>query len=744
MEAIAQAPCSDFDIAFVQKNMLNCSGTPTFTLYNTGGGSLPSAVAYQSDAGFSAFSLGGYNPSTGEVTISSASINNYQEYGTFTLTVTINGEDCEITGHIVECCESLTPDVIAVDEPINNYTSTGSFTSETILIFGDVTFNAGSYDFDGCEIRLGPDAELLPSTSTDITFENGTSLTPYCSCRWDRILLTGTTTGLTMDDATMTGALRGIMATNEAPIELIDSDFDDNLVSVYLNNFSTGGSFNGSYLKVDGCTFDATVAPSEICYSSSSVNMNTVYPSSTYCVLPTMDILVKNSVDVHVGHESYDPNTFENNSSNDKSAIVGDASQVFVRNNLFYEVTAICSDNTSKMIVGGTVAQGNVIDNSEAIFNETSMFFEENYVSSSAIELYEPTSQSVISGYDEGVQFNTNSFYESDLFIDGNGNPNTANCRIYDNLFTFTEVEMIDYPLAISGFAPFLRRIVFHSNDMVQDNNATLVKIEDCGSLVLANNEFDNLVYRTPAGANEYKGVKWKNSEDGVVSNNYFRNFNRAMDVHNDNSGLNTVEGTQFTCNEFVNCYHPFYLSSVTLEDQGASNKATDNCFQYYYTGSTFPYGDQIIGTVQGGVSFDWYSQDPSSCSFTSQPASGCHYCITESVSDLDIPGAAATPNACTVPANKSAIATKPNVKEESVKDVLGKLVMYPNPSSGIVNIVVPANLLNQQMEVYDLQGRHIFGRAVGSESIELNVAEWTPGLYLVKVGDATAKLIVK
>ncbi len=686
-----------------------------------------------------------YVPGSGIVEFDSPTIGNYEKYGTFTLIVAIGGSTCEIVGHIVECCEVLTPDIIAVDEPINNYTTTGNFDNELILIFGDVTFNAGTYDFDNCEIRLGPDAELLPSSSTDITFDNGTSLMPYCPCRWDRILLTGTTTELAMEDASMSGALRGIMATNEAPIELIDSDFDNNLVSVYLNNFSTGGSFNGSYLKVDGCTFDATVAANAICYSSSSVNMSTVYPTSAICTNPIMDIVVKNSVAVHVGHENYDPNTFENNSGNDKTAIVPDASQVYVRNNLFYDVTAICSDNDSKLIVGGTMAQGNIIEDCLAFFNESAMFFEENYMSGSSLEFTEPTFEKVATtGYDAGTQFNTNSFYESDLLIDGNGNPHDATLRVYDNTFTFTEVEMIDYPLKISGFAPNLRRIVFHSNDMVQDNNATLVKVEDCGYMVFANNSFDNLVYRAPSNANEYKGVKWKNSVDGVVSNNYFRNFNRAIDVHGDNSGVDHVDGTQFTCNEFVNCYHPFYLTDVELEDQGASNKATDNCFQYYYTGGTFPYGNQIAGTVLSTSPFDWYSQNPSSCSFTTQPASGCHYCITQTVTDLTIPGTAATPNTCTVPANKSAVATNPNDGGQTEKEILDKIVMFPNPSSGIVNIAVPANLLNQQMDVYDLQGRYIFGEAVSSENIEINVADWTPGLYLVRVGDSTAKLIVK
>ena len=70
--------------------------------------------------------------------------------------------------------------------------------------------------------------------------------------------------------------------------------------------------------------------------------------------------------------------------------------------------------------------------------------------------------------------------------------------------------------------------------------------------------------------------------------------------------------------------------------------------------------------------------------------------------------------------------------------------MIYPNPSSGLVNISIPVNLINQHMNVYDLQGRHIFDSSASSENIEINVVDWAPGLYLVKVGDSTAKLIVK
>ncbi len=685
-----------------------------------------------------------YVPGSGIVEFDSPTIGNYEKYGTFTLIVAIGGSTCEIVGHIVECCEVLTPDIIAVDEPINNYTTTGNFDNELILIFGDVTFNAGTYDFDNCEIRLGPDAELLPSSSTDITFDNGTSLMPYCPCRWDRILLTGTTTELAMEDASMSGALRGIMATNEAPIELIDSDFDNNLVSVYLNNFSTGGSFNGSYLKVDGCTFDATVAANAICYSSSSVNMSTVYPTSAICTNPIMDIVVKNSVDVHVGHENYDPNTFENNSGNDKTAIVPDASQVYVRNNLFYDVTAICSDNDSKLIVGGTMAQGNIIEDCLAFFNESAMFFEENYMSGSSLEFTEPTFEKVATtGYDAGTQFNTNSFYESDLLIDGNGNPHDATLRVYDNTFTFTEVEMIDYPLKISGFAPNLRRIVFHSNDMVQDNNATLVKVEDCGYMVFANNSFDNLVYRAPSNANEYKGVKWKNSVDGVVSNNYFRNFNRAIDVHGDNSGVNHVDGTQFTCNEFVNCYHPFHLNDVTLEDQGASNKATDNCFQYYYTGS-YPYGDQIAGSLSTGT-IDWYMRETTTCNSGFQPFSSC-YCLKSAASGVVEVGNA-TPNVCVTPSNKSAGATVEVTWEDQNKPAIEEsdlLTIFPNPSDGKVQVLINSDTLNSKVVIYNSQGQVIKILENLSNQFEFDVSGWSAGVYFIKAQTKVSSLIVK
>lgn len=102
--------------------------------------------------------------------------------------------------------------------------------------------------------------------------------------------------------------------------------------------------------------------------------------------------------------------------------------------------------------------------------------------------------------------------------------------------------------------------------------------IDQCNFITFANNHIEQLTFYTPADLATYNGVWWSDTRDATVSNNYLENCARGFSISGDNTTNVAGAGTQFTCNEFVNCFHAFYLSNPTLLNQGSSTSATDNC----------------------------------------------------------------------------------------------------------------------------------------------------------------------
>jgi hypothetical protein len=75
-------------------------------------------------------------------------------------------------------------------------------------------------------------------------------------------------------------------------------------------------------------------------------------------------------------------------------------------------------------------------------------------------------------------------------------------------------------------------------------------------------------------------------------------------------------------------------------------------------------------------------------------------------------------------------------------------LNIYPNPTTDILNISSKSNSNLQSLEVLDLNGRVIKSQRVNGISSELSIAEFSAGVYLLKVisdeGSITQKIIKK
>jgi hypothetical protein len=69
-------------------------------------------------------------------------------------------------------------------------------------------------------------------------------------------------------------------------------------------------------------------------------------------------------------------------------------------------------------------------------------------------------------------------------------------------------------------------------------------------------------------------------------------------------------------------------------------------------------------------------------------------------------------------------------------------LHLFPNPASGSVTVVTGCGE-RQQLQVYTISGSLLVDIPVVTETT-INVGGWAPGLYIVRVGSRTEKLVVR
>jgi outer membrane protein assembly factor BamB len=91
---------------------------------------------------------------------------------------------------------------------------------------------------------------------------------------------------------------------------------------------------------------------------------------------------------------------------------------------------------------------------------------------------------------------------------------------------------------------------------------------------------------------------------------------------------------------------------------------------------------------------------------------------------------------------------TIPTANEENVN--IGPLVVYPNPASSELNVVVPSTgkpgmfVQNGTVRIYDIAGRCVMQEVAGSATTVINVSSLKAGAYVIEFGGKKAKFVKK
>ena len=70
------------------------------------------------------------------------------------------------------------------------------------------------------------------------------------------------------------------------------------------------------------------------------------------------------------------------------------------------------------------------------------------------------------------------------------------------------------------------------------------------------------------------------------------------------------------------------------------------------------------------------------------------------------------------------------------------KIQVYPNPASGSVQMEVSSEMIGGEVKVYDVHGRMVKEWRVASEKWQVDVSDWSKGMYVVVAtkGEKTAR----
>ncbi len=84
-----------------------------------------------------------------------------------------------------------------------------------------------------------------------------------------------------------------------------------------------------------------------------------------------------------------------------------------------------------------------------------------------------------------------------------------------------------------------------------------------------------------------------------------------------------------------------------------------------------------------------------------------------------------------------------------SKTDKIEGLQIYPNPAtSGRIYISTENNSQTKTIEIYDMLGKKVFEATLNSNNKEINIANLTAGIYLIKIKEnnnsETRKLVIK
>ncbi len=709
----------------VSNNALNCSGSAVYTTDNYG--APLSAVSISAISGFS-YSGVLINGAAGTFTLTGVSISNYKGFGSFTATLTIGGIPCQYTCKIGNCCNGGTGyDYLFIDEIIPS----GSYSGD-VWFYGDIGLQ-GTTEFSSAQIASAVDARLEVLIGAEVTVANSTC-NKLCDYAWDGFYISDASSSLTLSSSTIKEAIRAVHTKNNGEVAALSSIFSDNIVSLYVDAHTSTGPYFGSSLSLSDNTFTFTRAfnsfnmhPDSRIVPGKFFDGNCSQTNSGYSAPVFID---GNSIWVNIGHRSLLENTFEdpNFYAADITWINIRASQALIRNNDIDGANmAICSDNNSKVVIGGVnPLAGNTIGTPVRLYNSAA-HIENTTFNDANLEIVTPVHFLVGTGYPSiGTYVHWNTFNDCRLDVTGNLSSNTQ-VRIIDNDFPDSYVRLYDFASNTNG------RLIFNDNSLTGEPAfGSHLTVYQCHDMVIGNNVINNGSISALTGASTPIGMDLHTLQDAEITKNTIINCERGAELDGGCSG------TFLTCNRFRDNYYGIFLDSPYMSDQGSAGSPLSNEWINYYN-------KKVAGNSYNVI--DWHHSSSSTADpFHPVPnppgASNVNFVYTAGTYLIC---SSITPPSFKFAGNNGTSYNSELNGEDLVENLNSnhhEVLIYPSPSQGMLKIEIPSKFIGNEIHIFNSTGSLVFKSVIADMIESLNLSNLPSGVYLVKIDEYSSRFV--
>ncbi len=712
----------------MERNIPLCaSNIVNYVIYDSGGNFIQNANL-STTSGVNLNSVT-FNPGSSSVDVDVNAITDYRGFGEIVLEVMDQlGNICFLTVTVVECCDNTNPHDFLF---VNEYLPPTNFNNAKVIYYGDVTVE--NSEFDNCEVLGGVDAQLI---IVDRILGSSSTFSNLCSYRWDRIHLPNSSASLNLDNCTLEYSLRGAFTEDDGEVDAQSTIFNNNMISLFVENHTATGPFNGSYINLSDNTFTDLQSFSVLGqHPSSSISLSSHRGYVCANASSTLSIGIKGSSGVRIGESINSINTFANPSNNggDKAYIEVGTSHSIIENNTFSGCcVAICSYNNSRVHIGGQAAnQKNAFNEISVQAQNSAIIAEKNdFYGNCGIGLINPSYLNVTSSYLDGDHLTDNIFWGSDGGSIAYNSPgsNTTYSRIYNNTFFGGGViEVNDF------YATGTKKLIIHSNTL---SNTGSIRLYNVDNAVVANNSLNMSALHTPSSAASpvAYGIDLFNAQNSTIKSNSLNRYNRGVQI------AGNCAGTQFTCNTLVNNFYGFYLDVCYIDHQGSVGNTTGNEWISVWSG-----GRQLQGTAT-----QLFSPRKAWFYSTSIPNQVLNI-LPSPIDNFIRRRPEVNINPCTaVPSFKT---TNPNVDasqagseeiphEELVSNFSGDILLFPNPVTDYLTLEVPDYLLGTKLLLSNSQGQVILAEQLVQNKQQIDFSYLSAGTYILRMGENHNRIV--
>lgn len=214
------------------------------------------------------------------------------------------------------------------------------------------------------------------------------------------------------------------------------------------------------------------------------------------------------------------------------------------------------------------------------------------------------------------------------------------------------------------------------------------------------------------------------------------------LTIFNSSESLETVvsceeytwQGTTYTSSgqyytTFTNAAGCDSIATLNLTISGFPNVSLPILEQVCDTLDTFPLsGGSPVGGNYSGTSIFNNNFNPS--------IGLGNYPVTYSFTDANGCSAAASGSIQVIECINTATLQEENTKE--------KLIIYPNPSSSVITLILPIELLHEKLCIYSVSGQKIHQQNISDQSEKINVSCFSKGIYMIEIGNYKQKFVVE